>query len=148
MVEASPTPISYKGEYHVRSGSTKQQLTGNAFSTFLLRRFGRHWDDAPVPNVGMLKRAALLLFHEDPERWVTGAWVKLGMFRGGADLAYHDDSRSQGLARFGAWHRTREARGAKRRHAFQQSEITSDFQSDLAERETRVYLFFGKIRTP
>ena len=135
VVEASPTPISYRGEYHFRSGSTKQQLTGNALSTFLLRKFGRHWDGAPVPNIavqdlsaeafnrfkgyargsarlppgalsasraelieklrltenGMLKRAALLLFDEDPERWVTGAWVKLGMFRGGADLAYHDE---------------------------------------------------------
>lgn len=135
VVEASPTPISYKGEYHFRSGSTKQQLTGNALSTFLLRRFGRTWDGSPVPNVavkdlsaeafkrfksyaresdrmrpgsltasraelverlrltetGMLKRAALLLFHEDPERWVTGAWVKIGMFRGGADLAFHDE---------------------------------------------------------
>ncbi len=40
---------------------------------------------------GMLKRAALLLFHEDPERWVTGAYVKIGMFRSGADLAYHDE---------------------------------------------------------
>lgn len=39
----------------------------------------------------MLKRAALLLFHGDPERWVTGAWVKIGMFRGGADLAFHDE---------------------------------------------------------
>lgn len=29
-VEAHPTPISYRGEYHVRSGSTKQQLTGAA----------------------------------------------------------------------------------------------------------------------
>jgi ATP-dependent DNA helicase RecG len=136
-VEASPTPISYRGEYHFRSGSTKQQLTGNALSAFLLRKLGRHWDSAPVPNVtdrqlsgaafklfkehakdsdrlppkslssshaellsrlrlkeaGMLKRAALLLFHQDPERWITGAYVKIGMFRGGADLAYHDEIR-------------------------------------------------------
>ncbi|MBX7117133.1 MAG: hypothetical protein K1X64_22645 [Myxococcaceae bacterium] len=50
-VDASVTPISYKGEYHLRSGSTKQQLTGNALSTFLLRKFGRTWDGAPVPHV-------------------------------------------------------------------------------------------------
>jgi ATP-dependent DNA helicase RecG len=134
-VEASLTPISYKGEYHFRSGSTKQQLTGNALSTFLLRKFGRTWDGAAVPSIvvknlsgeafnrfkahareggrmpptslasnraelierlrlienGMLKRAALLLFHAEPERWVTGASVKIGMFRGGADLAYQDE---------------------------------------------------------
>jgi len=45
-----------------------------------------------LTETGMLKRAALLLFHEDPERWVTGAWVKIGMFRGGADLAFHDEA--------------------------------------------------------
>lgn len=134
-VAPSLPPISYKGEYHFRSGSTKQQLTGNALSTFLLRKFGRTWDGAPVPNIavknlsaeafkrfkgyarssnrlpagalalsraelveklrltetGMLKRAALLLFHEDPERWVTGAYVKIGMFRSESDLAYHDE---------------------------------------------------------
>lgn len=39
----------------------------------------------------MLKRAALLLFHEDPERWFTGAFVKVGMFRSNADLLYHDE---------------------------------------------------------
>ena len=35
-VEPSPTPISYRGEYHFRPGSTKQHLTGNALSAFLL----------------------------------------------------------------------------------------------------------------
>lgn len=134
-VEPSPTPISYRGEYHFRPGSTKQHLTGNALSAFLLRKLGRHWDNAPVPGVGirdlspiafkrfkehakggdrlppralsasraelverlrlteagMLKRAALLLFHEDPERWFTGAYVKIGMFRSESDLAFHDE---------------------------------------------------------
>ena len=49
-VEPSPTPISYRGEYHIRSGSTKLQLTGAALTAFLLRKFGRHWDSAPVPD--------------------------------------------------------------------------------------------------
>ena len=134
-VEPSPTPISFRGEYHIRSGSTKQQLTGSALSSFLLRKFGRHWDGAPVPGVeagdldplafkrfvkhakrgkrmpadalsaspvelierlhlsesGMLTRAALLLFHEDAERWVTGAYVKVGRFRTNSQLLYHDE---------------------------------------------------------
>lgn len=134
-VAPSLPPISYKGEYHFRSGSTKQQLTGNALSTFLLRKFGRTWDGAPVPSLAvkdlsaeaftrfkahakggkrlppgaltatrpelieklrltegkMLKRAALLLFHEEPERWVTGAFVKVGMFLSESDLAFHDE---------------------------------------------------------
>jgi len=41
-VEAYPYPISYKGEYHYRSGSTKQELKGNSLSQFLLRKQGRH----------------------------------------------------------------------------------------------------------
>jgi ATP-dependent DNA helicase RecG len=134
-VEPYPTPISYKGEYHYRSGSTKQELKGAALDRFLLRKQGRTWDGAPVPNVAIrelskaaidmfrklarqslrveqavlrestsglidklhlmdgkyLKRAALLLFHPQPERFVTGAFVKVGFFRTNDDLLYHDE---------------------------------------------------------
>ena len=51
VVEPYPYPISYKGEYHYRSGSTKQELKGAALDRFLLRKQGRHWDGVPVPNV-------------------------------------------------------------------------------------------------
>lgn len=37
-----------------------------------------------------LKRAAALLFHPDPEMYVTGAFVKVGFFREGMDLVYQD----------------------------------------------------------
>ena len=37
-----------------------------------------------------LKRAALL-FHPDPEKYVTGAFVKVGFFREGMDLVYQDE---------------------------------------------------------
>ena len=37
-----------------------------------------------------LKRSALLLFHPDPETYVTGAFIKIGYFRDSADLSYHD----------------------------------------------------------
>ena len=37
-VEPYPSPISYKGEYHFRSGSTKQELKGAALDRFLLRK--------------------------------------------------------------------------------------------------------------
>ena len=50
-VEAYPSPISYKGEYHYRSGSTKQELKGAALDRFLLRKQGRAWDAVPVPHV-------------------------------------------------------------------------------------------------
>jgi len=38
-----------------------------------------------------LKRAAALLFHPDPERFVTGAFVKIGFFRTNTDLLYQDE---------------------------------------------------------
>jgi ATP-dependent DNA helicase RecG len=38
-----------------------------------------------------LKRAAVLAFHPDPERFVTGAFVKVGFFRTNDDLRYHDE---------------------------------------------------------
>lgn len=134
-VEAYPYPVSYKGEYHYRSGSTKQELKGAALDRFLLRKQGRHWDGVPVPYVTQadldgwslayfrkraersqrlsadilqeadaelidklhlmdgtyLKRAAVLLFHPDPERFVTGAFVKIGYFRNDADLLFQDE---------------------------------------------------------
>ena len=136
-VEAYPYPVSYKGEYHFRSGSTKQTLKGAALDRFLLRKQGRTWDGVPVPDLTIrsfsstavstfrklarqsqrmenavlreakaglieklhlldgkyLKRAALLLFHPDPERFVTGALVKIGYFRTNSELLYHDEVR-------------------------------------------------------
>ena len=134
VVDAYSSPISYKGEYHLRSGSTKQELRGAALDRFLLRKLGRHWDGVPVPHLTMddlepraiqafrklagksgrlsaeslaesdavlveklhltegrfLKRAATLLFHADPERFTTGACVKIGFFRTDSNLLYHD----------------------------------------------------------
>lgn len=135
IVEPYPYPVSYKGEYHYRSGSTKQELKGAALDRFLLRKQGRHWDGVPVPHVHLedldaqalayfrkqanrskrlsaeilaeaddalieklhlregerFKRAAVLLFHPDPEHFVTGAYVKIGYFESNADLLYQDE---------------------------------------------------------
>lgn len=43
-VEPSSFPVSYHGEYHYRSGSTKQQLTGIALSEFIMRKTGIRWE--------------------------------------------------------------------------------------------------------
>ena len=130
---AYPYPVSYKGEYHYRSGSTKQELKGAALDRFILRKQGKTWDGVPVPFVkaadlddasfalfrryakhsgrmeaadlmddnatlldklrlvegDYLKRAAVLTFHPDPERFVTGAYIKIGFFRD--DLIYQDE---------------------------------------------------------
>ena len=130
-----PFPISYRGSYYIRSGSTTQELTGNALDEFILRKHGKTWDGVPVPFVEFedfesdafkafrkkaiarsrltpqdlditdeqlldtlrltegkyIKRAALLLFHQDPEKWVQGAYVKIGMFANEADLLYQHE---------------------------------------------------------
>ncbi len=44
-VSQSNVPISYKGQYHYRSGSTKQELKGTALQQFILKKMGRQWDD-------------------------------------------------------------------------------------------------------
>ena len=144
-VEPYPVPVSYKGEYHYRSGSTKQELKGAALDRFLLRKQGRHWDGVPVPHVtaddlderaiarfkrlaqragrlspeildeptpalldklhlidgSYLKRAAVLLFHPDAERWVTGAYVKIGFFESNVDLRYQDEVHGDLMAQVG-----------------------------------------------
>ena len=134
-VEPYPSPISYKGEYHYRSGSTKKLLKGAALDRFLLQKQGRSWDAVPVPLLSIrdlakqavsafktkarasrrveagvmrepaaalidklnlvdgmhLKRAAVLLFHSDPERFIAGSFVKIGYFRSESDLAFQDE---------------------------------------------------------
>jgi ATP-dependent DNA helicase RecG len=44
-VKPYDVPISYQGKYHYRSGSTKQELRGNALNEFLLKKAGKTWDD-------------------------------------------------------------------------------------------------------
>ena len=48
IVEPQPYPISYYGEYHYHSGSTKQQLTGQQLNQFLLKKTGVTWDSVPM----------------------------------------------------------------------------------------------------
>lgn len=48
-------------------------------------------DSLGLIDNGQLKRAAILLFHRNPEKWVTGAYIKIGYFGEGADLRYQDE---------------------------------------------------------
>ena len=48
VVSPSDMPIAYKGTYHYRSGSTKQELKGLALQQFIMKKMGRSWDDIPV----------------------------------------------------------------------------------------------------
>lgn len=42
VVKPSNMPIAYKGEFHYRSGATKQQLKGVALQQFILKKMGRY----------------------------------------------------------------------------------------------------------
>jgi ATP-dependent DNA helicase RecG len=136
-VESYPFPVSLKGKYYYRSGSTLQELRGATLTKFLLQKQGKKWDAVPVPDVTvdelkkdsfdffrkkstrsnrldsndlnvsnlellenlhlylekekMLKRAAVLLFHPKPEKYVSGAYIKIGFFEKEADLIYQDE---------------------------------------------------------
>lgn len=50
-VKPSAFPISYHGEFHYRSGATKQQLTGIALSEFIMQKTGFRWEDVTVDNI-------------------------------------------------------------------------------------------------
>ncbi|MCL1908035.1 MAG: winged helix-turn-helix transcriptional regulator [Holophagaceae bacterium] len=134
-VEASSTPISFRGRHYLRSGSTTQELGGSELDNFILRRVGKTWDGIVIPKLkatdldtsafrkfreralaserlqkadlemsdgelldslsltenGELTRAAVMLFHHNPEKYVFGAFVKVGYFENGADLIYQDE---------------------------------------------------------
>lgn len=135
IVEPQPFPVNYKGQYHYRSGSTKQELKGTALDKFMLEKKGKKWDGVSVPNVSVndlrnetfqffkkraisskridesilaedninilenlrltdktyLKRASILLFHPDPEKYVTGAYIKIGYFQTDTELIFQDE---------------------------------------------------------
>ena len=63
-------PVSYKGEYHYRSGSTKQQLVGAALTDFLLRKTGQKWDAVPYDGitVDMLDHESFEIFRREALR--------------------------------------------------------------------------------
>ena len=50
-VSPSSFPISYHGEFHYRSGATKQQLTGIALTEFITKKTGVRWEDVTVDGI-------------------------------------------------------------------------------------------------
>ena len=135
IVSPSSYPVSYKGEYHFRSGSTKQILRGVALTEFISSKTGIRWEDSVIEGVttedldkesfdifrreairskrmtkddlnmsnaelldsldllkdGKLTRAAVLLFHRTPQKWMFGTYTKIGKFGKGSDLQYQDE---------------------------------------------------------
>lgn len=43
-------PVSLRGRYYFRSGSTKQELTGASLNEFLLKKSGKTWDNVIEPR--------------------------------------------------------------------------------------------------
>ncbi len=135
IVSPSSYPVSYKGEYHFRSGSTKQVLRGTALTEFISSKTGIRWEDSVSEGValedldkesfdifrreavrskrmtkddlnmsnaelldsldllkdGKLTRAAVLLFHRTPQKWMFGTYTRIGKFGKGSDLQYQDE---------------------------------------------------------
>ena len=134
-VDTYSTPISYKGHFYYRSGSTLQDLKGPALEKLILKKMGKKWDavethgfsyndlsaeafeifrkkarrsnrvpeedlndtdEKLLQSLGLLtdkklKRAAIIAFGKDPEKLITGAYVKIGFFRTHTDLLYQDE---------------------------------------------------------
>ena len=66
IIEGYPFPVNYKGQYHYRSGSTKQELKGAALDKFLLQKKGKRWDGVPIPKITVadLKQETLAFFRK------------------------------------------------------------------------------------
>ncbi len=123
IVPSYTVPVSLRGRYYYRTGSTKLELTGNALNEFLLKKSGKTWDNITeasatfkdidsesvnvfikdaqksgrMPDVsdlsieelfeklrladnGEIKRAAIILFGKDPNRFYPNVMVKIGRF--------------------------------------------------------------------
>jgi ATP-dependent DNA helicase RecG len=50
IIQPYSVPISLRGRYYYRSGSTKQELTGASLNEFLLKKSGKTWDDVVEPR--------------------------------------------------------------------------------------------------
>ena len=50
VTHPNSVPISLRGRYYYRSGSTKQELTGASLNEFLLKKSGKTWDDVIEPR--------------------------------------------------------------------------------------------------
>ena len=49
-VSAAEQPVSYRGKYYYRSGTTLQEMNGSALQSFLLRKMNLSWDAVVQPN--------------------------------------------------------------------------------------------------
>jgi ATP-dependent DNA helicase RecG len=133
-VQPYAVPVSLRGRYFYRSGSTKMELTGIELNEFLFKKAGKTWDDLTderatindideaslnkfikdslkygrMPDVsglsmlqileklnlvenGILKRAAIILFSKNPNKFYPSIQIRIGRFgQNSADLRFHE----------------------------------------------------------
>ena len=133
-VQPYSVPVSLRGRYYYRSGSTKMELTGIELNEFLLKKAGKTWDDvieerASVSDIdtdslnqfikdglkygrmqdieglstfqileklnlvenGKLKRAAIILFAKNPNKFYPSIQIRIGRFvKDSTDLRFHE----------------------------------------------------------
>ena len=65
IVPRFDVPISLRGKYYLRTGSTLQELKGPALNEFILKRTGKTWDDIPEPkaSIGDIEGAKYFIKH-------------------------------------------------------------------------------------
>jgi len=132
IIKPSSVPISYNGKYYIRSGSTTQELKGKELADFLLKKFGKTWDEIVeekaefddlnretivkfkrlavdrIPSIaeeknlktvleklnlienGNFKRAAILLFGNNPQKFYIQSCVRIGKFLTETDIQTTD----------------------------------------------------------
>ena len=98
-------PVSYKGEYHYRSGSTKQVLKGVALTQFISEKTGITWDSTAIENLSIddfwresfdiFRQQALLSNRMDRKRFEhfqCSAFRQLRSYQGGKNLKGWNDA--------------------------------------------------------
>ncbi len=53
-IEANIEPVSYKGKFYLRSGSTTQELNGIALQNFLLKKQNLTWDEIGIEHAELM----------------------------------------------------------------------------------------------
>lgn len=131
-IQKSYAPISYHGKFYLRSGSVTRELNTQELNHFLLKNYGKTWDEIPMDNFTIqdidektidkfkdlasdrvlgiqnenntelilrklnlfdgdkLKRAAVLLFAKDPQKFFIQSHAKIGKFLSEVDMISTD----------------------------------------------------------
>jgi len=131
-IKKSFAPISYNGKFYARSGSISTELSGTQLMQFLLKKYGKTWDDIAIENFSIseienetiekfkilatdripgirnendtetllrklnlydgdyLKRAAVLLFAKNPQKYFIQSHSKIGRFLSETDILTSD----------------------------------------------------------